>query len=77
MNAYHRTKRVAVIGCGLLALIALFVAVVRLLDVAIAGVQPEAWALTAMMTAPLTVGIVVLGTLGTAAVETVLRHRRT
>ena len=77
MNAYHRTRRVAVVGGGLLALIALFVAVVRLLDVVIAGVQPEAWALTAMMTAPLTIGIVLLATLGTAAVETVLRHHRT
>ena len=77
MNPYHRTKRVAVVGVGLLALIALFVAVVRIFDVVIAGVQPEAWALTAMMTAPLTVGVVVLVTLGTATVETVQRRRRT
>lgn len=76
MHAYHRTKRVGLIGGGLLALVALFVAVVRIFDVVIAGVQPEAWALTAMMTAPFTFGMVALATLGTAAVETALRHRR-
>lgn len=76
MNPYHRTKRVAVAGCGLLALIALFVAAVRILDVVIAGIQPEAWALAAMMTAPFTVGLVALAILGTAVAETVRRLRR-
>lgn len=77
MNGFHRTKRVAVIGCGLLAVIALFVTVVRISGVVIVGVQPEAWVLTAMMTAPFTVGLVLLATLGTAGVEAALRHRRT
>ena len=77
MNGFHRTKRVAVVGCGLLALMVLLVAVVRISGVVIAGVQPEAWVLTAMMTAPFTVGLVLLATLGTAAVEAALRHRRT
>ena len=76
MDGFHRTKRVAFIGFGLLAVIALFVAVVRISGVVIAGVQPEAWVLTAMMTAPFTVGLVLLATLGTALVEAALRHRR-
>ena len=40
----------------------------------IAGVQPEAWALGAMMTAPFTIGVVV--TIATALVETVARVKR-
>ena len=74
--SFHRTKRVAIVGCGLLALVTLLVAVVRIFGVVIAGVQPEAWVLTAMMTAPLTIGVVALATLGTAVVEKVLLHRR-
>lgn len=35
----------------------------------IVGVQPEAWVLTTMMTAPFTVGIVLPATLGTAGRE--------
>ena len=76
MDGFHRTKRVAFIGFGLLAVIALIVAVVRISGVVIVGVQPEAWVLTAMMTAPFTVGLVLLATLGTALVEAALRHRR-
>ena len=49
---------------GVLALWAVFVAVVRVLDVPVGGIQPEAFALTAMMTAPITLGAVLLVTLG-------------
>ena len=52
------------------------VAVIRIFHRVIAGVQPEAWALTAMMTAPFTVGAVSLFTLVTALMETWLRRRR-
>ena len=71
MEGYRWTRRVAVGGGGLIALIILFVAVTQILNVEIAGIQPEAWALTAMMTAPLTLGAVLVVTLGTAAVERV------
>ena len=56
MNAYRWTVRVALGGVTLLALWALFVAVVRMFDLVIAGVQPEAWVLIAMMTASFTIG---------------------
>ena len=49
MNRYRWTLRVAIGG---VAVIAVFVAVVRGFGVMIAGVYPEAWVLTAMMTAP-------------------------
>ena len=56
MNAYRWTVRVAFGGVALLTLWALFVAVVRMFDLVIAGVQPEPWVLIAMMTAPFTIG---------------------
>ena len=63
MNGYRWTVRIALGGLGFLALLAAFVAVTRISGVVIAGVQPDAWALTAMMTAPFTVGVVSLFTL--------------
>ena len=41
--------------------LASFVAVTRIFNLVVAGVQPEAWALGAMMTAPFTIGAVSLG----------------
>ena len=76
MNGYRCIIRVGLGGLGILALLAAFVAVSRISGVVIAGVQPEAWALTAMMTAPFTVGAVSLFTLVTALMETMLRRRR-
>ena len=76
MNVYRWTVRVALGGVALLTLWAAFVAVVRMFDLVIAGVQPEAWVLTAMMTAPFTIGAVCTLVIGTALVETVLRRRR-
>ena len=76
MNAYRWTVRVALGGVGLLTLWALFVAVARIFDLVIAGVYPEAWVLTAMMTAPFTIGTVAVLVIGTALVEKVLRRRR-
>ena len=63
-------------GVGLLTLWALFVAVARIFDLDIAGVYPEAWVLTAMMTAPFTIGTIAALVIGTALVEKVLRRRR-
>ena len=76
MNGYRWTIRIGLGGLGFLALLAAFVAVTRIFGVAIAGVRPEAWALTAMMTAPFTVGAVSLSTLVAALTETLLRRRR-
>ena len=75
MNRYRWTLRVAIGGVALLAVIAVFVAVMRGFDVMIAGVYPEAWVLTAMMTAPFTIGIVSVATIATALVETFRRRR--
>ena len=75
MNGYRWTLRVAIGGAAFLALIAVFLAVVRGFGVMIAGVYPEAWVLTAMMTAPFTIGIVSVATIATALVETFRRRR--
>ena len=69
MNAYRWTVRVALGGVGLLVLWGVFVAVARMFDLVIACVQPEAWVLTAMMTAPFTIGAVCTLVIGTALVE--------
>ena len=76
MNAYRWTVRVAFGGVALLTLWALFVAVARIFDLVIAGVYLEAWVLTAMMTAPFTIGAVAVLVIGTALVEKVLGRRR-
>ena len=75
MTSYRWTRRVAAIGGGFLALLVLFVAVTRTLNVVVAGVQPEAWALTAMMTAPLTLGTWLVAILVTAVAERSRNHR--
>ena len=52
------------------------VAVVRVVDIPLGGIQPEAFALIEMMTAPLTLGAVVLATLVTWGLEKMVRRRR-
>lgn len=74
MDRYRWTLRVTIGGVACLAVIAGFVAVVRGFGVMIAGVYPEAWVLTAMMTAPFTIGIVSVATIATALVETIRRR---
>ena len=75
MSGYRWTLRVAVGGCGLLGLLVAAIALVRIFGIVIAGVEPEAWVLTAMMTAPFTVGSVSLATLATLLVEASVRRR--
>lgn len=70
MNSYRWTKRIGLAGIAFLATIAVFVTVVSILDVRVAGIYPEAFRLTAMMTAPFTIGIVVIPTLAAALIET-------
>ena len=76
MNAYRWTTRTAIAGLGFLAVIAVFVTVVRVLSVPLAGVQPEAFILTAMMTAPFTIGLVLVSTTTAALIETLLQRKR-
>ena len=75
MNAYRWTVRVALGGVTLLVLWGVFVAVARIFNLVIAGVYPEAWVLTAIMTAPFTIGTVAVLVIGTALVEKVLGRR--
>ena len=76
MNAYRWTKRIGIAGIAFLASIAIFVTVVSILGIRVAGIYPEAFRLTAMMTAPFTLGLVAVSTLATALVETLLRRKR-
>ena len=76
MNSYRWTKRIGIAGLAFLAAIAVFVTVVSILDVRVAGIYPEAFRLTAMMTAPFTLGLVFVSTLTAAMFETVRRFRR-
>ena len=66
--------RVGLFFGGILALAAVFLLVVRVLNVTVAGVEPEALVLTGMMTAPFTVGLLFM--LGAAGAERVARRRR-
>lgn len=76
MNTYRWTKRIGLAGIAFLAAIAVFVTIVSILDMRIAGIYPEAFRLTAMMTAPFTLGLVTVSTLTAAVVETLLRIKR-
>lgn len=76
MNTYRWTRRVGLAGIAFLAAIALFVTVVSILNMRVAGIYPEAFRLAAMMTAPFTLGLVALSTLTAATVETLLRLKR-
>ena len=75
MRSYPWTRRVAAVGFGTLAIWAVFVAVVRIVNVPLGGIQPEAFALIAMMTAPFTVGGVLLATLAAWRLEKMVQRR--
>ena len=75
MSRYRWTKRVFLSALGLFGLWVGFAFVARVLGLVIAGVEPEAWVLTAMMTAPLAIGAVALLAGGTAALERLLRRQ--
>ncbi len=70
------TARVAILFGGVLVVAVLFLVVVRALNIVVAGVEPEALVLTAMMTAPFTLGFSLLLVLGGAAAERVVRRGR-
>ena len=76
MKSRSWAARVAIFSGGILALFVVFLVVVRSLDVTVAGVEPEALVLTAMMTAPFTLGFLLLLVLGAAAAERVVRRVR-
>ena len=75
MRRYVWTRRVGFVGLGLLVLWMVFVAVVRVVNLPLGGIQPEAFALIAMMTAPFTLGAVLLATLVTWGLEKMVRRR--
>ena len=75
MKSYRWTKRIAIVGAGALAVIGISAIAVRSINVPIAGVQPEAYALTAVMTAPFTIGAVLLTVGIVALVETYHRKK--
>ena len=66
----------AIFSGGILGAVVVFLVVVRSLNITVAGVEPEALVLTAMMTAPFTLGFLLLLVLGAAAAERVLRRVR-
>ena len=61
------TRRAPAVGFVILAVWVLFVAVVRVLNVPLGGIRPEAFVLIAMMTALFMLGAVLLATLVVAA----------
>ena len=69
MSRYRWTKLVFLSGQVIFGLWFGFAFAARVLGVVIAGVDPEAWVLTAMMTAPLAIGAVAVLAGGTAMVE--------
>ena len=73
MNRYRWARRIFLSGLVIFGLWFGFAFVVRVLGIVIAGVEPEAWVLTAMMTAPLAIAGVAVLTGGTAAAERVFR----
>ena len=76
MDGYRWTTRIAMAGVGFLAVIVAFVTGVLVLGTPILGVQPEAFALIAMMTAPFTVGPVLVSVAAAALTETFWRMKR-
>ena len=76
MRSYPWTRYVAAVGFGVLSIWVVFVAMVRIVNVPLGGIQPEAFVLIAMMTAPFTLGGALLATLVTAGLETVVRAAR-
>ena len=75
MKNYRWTIRVASTGAALIAALAIFVIVVRVLGIPIAGIKPEAFVLIAMMTAPFTICAVLVSTGRTALTEKVCRRK--
>ena len=63
------TARVVFYCSVLVAAVVVFLFVVRVTGIAPAGVEPEAFVLTAMMTAPFSLGFLLLVILGTVVVE--------
>ncbi len=74
MRDYRWTLRVGLGYLGVIGLWVVFVVVVRAAGRPLAGVEPEAWAVVVMMTAPLVIGTWVLAVIVTALAEAGLRR---
>ena len=70
------SRRTALCCGGLLGVVAVALVVLRVLGLPVAGVEPEALVLTAMMTAPFTLGFLLLLVLAAAGLERLVRGRR-
>ena len=69
-------RRMSFLSAGVVALAVIFLVMVRASGVSIAGVKPEALVLTAMMTAPFTLGFLALLVLGAVGAERMCRWGR-
>lgn len=76
MARYIWTRRVGFVGLVLLVLWVAFVVVVKVLNVPLAGIQPEAFVMVAMMTAPFTLGGVLSASTAAWVLETLVRRVR-
>ena len=74
MNSYRWTVRVGLVGVGFLVTLAGLVAGLVIFKVAVLGVEPDGWALSAIAVLPFTVGVVLVATAVSALLETVVRR---
>ena len=74
MNSYRWTVRVGLVGVGFLVTLAGLVAGLVTFKVAVLGVEPDGWALSAIAALPFTVGVVLVATAVSALLETVVRR---
>ena len=73
MERYPYAKRVLILTGAVFGLWLVFAFGVRIVGVGVAGVEPEAWVLTAMMTGPFALAGIVLLAGVTAGVERIFR----
>ena len=69
-------RRVGFFFGGVLGVVVLFLLVVPVLNITISGVEPEGLVLAFMMTAPFTLGFILVSVLGAAGAERVTRRGR-
>ena len=68
MRRKSQARRVAFLSVGVLTVVVVFLMVVRILNITAFGIEPEAFVLASMMTAPFTLGILLLVVQGAARV---------
>ena len=76
MNNYPWTRRAVLIGVGMLAFLIAVVGALRIFGIVVAGVYPEAWVMTLMMTSPFTLAGLSLIVGSAFVVDSWIRQRR-